>query len=66
MPKLSSIAAIATLLLLSANRVHAQSAAFAAISGRAFDPSGAAVPEATVRATNVEVVVAGYPLETGR
>lgn len=54
MRKLWSIAALAALLLLSTNGAHSQSAAFATITGRAFDPSGAVVPDATVTATNLE------------
>jgi outer membrane receptor protein involved in Fe transport len=53
-PKIASIATFLCFLLLTPTGVSAQSAAFATITGRAFDPSGAIVPGATVTATNLE------------
>ena len=47
-----SVLAFAGALLLAANCAHGQ--AFASITGRALDPGGASVPEATVTATNTE------------
>ncbi len=47
-----SVLAIAGALLLVANCAYGQ--AFATITGRALDPGGASVPDATVTATNTE------------
>src|SRR5258708_3241765 len=47
-----SVLAIAGALLLVANYAYGQ--AFATITGRALDPGGASVPNATVTATNTE------------
>jgi len=44
----------AAFLLCTATGAHAQSAAFATITGRVLDPKGASVPNATVTATNTE------------
>src|SRR6202166_1198950 len=44
----------AAVLLWSASGAYAQSSAFATITGRALDPKGASVPNATVTATNLE------------
>jgi Carboxypeptidase regulatory-like domain/TonB dependent receptor len=50
---------LATLLLIvTANAAFGQSAGFANIVGRVLDPKGAAVPDATVTATNVETGIA--------
>jgi hypothetical protein len=46
--------AAAVLLLLMAQRVYGQSAAFATIVGSALDPQGAIIPGAAVTAVNVE------------
>ena len=46
--------AVAVLLQLTSHVASGQSAAFATITGRAFDPQGASVPGATVTAANVE------------
>src|SRR5579864_2887071 len=45
---------LAALLLCTVSGAYAQSAAFATITGRALDPKGASVPNATVTATNTE------------
>ena len=51
---LTSICVAAVLLLVAASGAYGQSAGFANITGRVLDPKGAAVPDATVTATNVE------------
>ncbi len=53
----ASIAAAFVFLLLSAQRADAQSAGFAMFAGRAQDPQGASVANATVKATNLETGV---------
>src|SRR5580692_1010075 len=45
---------LAAIVLCTASGAHAQSAAFATITGRALDPKGASVPNAAVTATNTE------------
>jgi hypothetical protein len=50
----SSIVVMAVLLHLTAHGAYGQSAASATITGRAFDPQGASVPEARVTAANIE------------
>ena len=47
-------AMVLAVVLCTANEAAAQSAAFATITGRALDPKGASVPNATVTATNTE------------
>jgi hypothetical protein len=49
-----SILAVVVLLLLSTSGAYGQSAGFATITGRALDPKGASVPDATVTAVNVD------------
>ena len=49
-----SLFALSLVLLWSTSIVHAQSAAFATITGRVLDPKGASVPNAIVTATNTE------------
>ena len=49
---LISVLAFAGVVLVAANCAYGQ--AFATITGRALDPAGASVPEATVTATNTE------------
>ena len=49
---------LAAVVFCSASGAHAQSAAFATITGRALDPKGASVPNATVTATNTETGIA--------
>jgi len=49
-----AILVVLTLALCASPATYAQSAAFATITGRVVDPGGAAVPNATVTATNAE------------
>jgi len=49
---------IVILLVFSTNGAYGQSAAFATITGRALDPKGASVPNASVTATNSETGIA--------
>jgi len=49
-----AILVVLTLALCAGPATYAQSAAFATITGRVVDPGGAAVPNATVTATNAE------------
>ena len=46
--------AVGVFLQLTAQGAHGQSAAFATITGRTFDPQGASIPGATITAVNVE------------
>ena len=48
----------AVLVLVAASSAFGQSAGFANITGRVVDPKGAAVPDATITATNVETGIA--------
>ncbi len=50
----TAIVAVAVVLHIMACGAYGQSAAFATITGRAYDPQAASVPDATVTATNVE------------
>jgi len=45
---------LAAIVLCTASGAHAQSAAFATITGRALDPKGASIPNATATAINTE------------
>jgi hypothetical protein len=49
-----SILLVVLVCLAGRNGAYAQSSAFATITGRALDPRGASVPNATVTATNTE------------
>jgi hypothetical protein len=49
--------AAALLALLTGHGAFGQSAAFATFTGRALDPQGASVPDATLTATNVETEI---------
>ncbi len=49
-----SVVVLLLAVLLLGSSAYGQSAAFATITGRALDPKGASVPDATVTATNVE------------
>jgi hypothetical protein len=52
-PWIASLVAVAVLVLLPGNGAYGQSAAFAIFTGRALDPQGASVANATVTATNL-------------
>src|SRR5258708_496447 len=54
MRNLRILFAMLVILVLVPGLAHGQSAAFATITGRALDPKGASVPNATVTATNTE------------
>jgi hypothetical protein len=56
---------LAAALFCSASGAYAQSAAFATITGRAQDPQGALVPNATVTATNTETGITRTTQTTG-
>jgi protocatechuate 3,4-dioxygenase beta subunit len=61
---LQALIILTAVVLCSVNGARAQSAGFATITGRALDPKGASVPNATVTATNTETGIKRTTLTT--